>query len=110
MPQMKVSRIGHGAGTQELKELPNMLRIMIGEKTPRFIEDTVCVVEANIDDMSPQSFEYIFERLFAAGALDVFLTPIQMKKNRPGTLLSVICGPDLTEAIALGHDLGHTPG
>jgi uncharacterized protein (DUF111 family) len=58
------------------------------------------VIETNIDDLNPQFYETAMERLFAAGALDVFLTPIQMKKNRPGTLLSVICDPNLAEAIA----------
>jgi uncharacterized protein (DUF111 family) len=73
---------------------------MIGQEAAGAESQGVTVIETNIDDLNPQFYETAIERLFAAGALDVFLTPIQMKKNRPGTLLSVICDPDLTEAIA----------
>jgi uncharacterized protein (DUF111 family) len=74
---------------------------MIGQETTApHSPGTVSVVETNIDDLNPQFYDTAMEKLFAAGALDVFLTPIQMKKNRPGTLLSVICEPDGTEAIA----------
>lgn len=101
MPAMKVSAIGYGAGTRIIKDIPNMLRIIIGTTdTPSFKEDKVLVVEANIDDMNPQYFEYVFERLFSAGALDVYSTHIQMKKTRPAYKLTVICEPKDLEKIS----------
>jgi len=101
LPAMTVEGIGYGAGKSDFG-IPNALRVMIGEEatTPGDSAECVTVIETNIDDLNPQFYEIAIERLFAAGALDVFLTPIQMKKNRPGTLLSVICDPDLTEAVA----------
>ena len=99
LPAMTVESIGYGAGKSDFG-IPNALRVMIGEEAAGAELQCVTVIETNIDDLNPQFYETAMERLFAAGALDVFLTPIQMKKNRPGTLLSVICDPDLTEAIA----------
>ena len=99
LPAMTVESIGYGAGKSDFG-IPNALRVMIGEEVAGAESQGVTVIETNIDDLNPQFYETAMERLFAAGALDVFLTPIQMKKNRPGTLLSVICDPDLTEAIA----------
>jgi len=101
LPAMTVESIGYGAGKSDFG-IPNALRVMIGEEaaTPGDSAECVTVIETNIDDLNPQFYETAMERFFAAGALDVFLTPIQMKKNRPGTLLSVICDPDRAEAIA----------
>jgi uncharacterized protein (TIGR00299 family) protein len=100
LPAMRVARIGYGAGKSTF-EIPNALRVMVGQENPTpQSPGTVAVVETNIDDLNPQFYETAMEKLFAAGALDVFLTPIQMKKNRPGTLLSVICEPAETDAIA----------
>src|SRR5450759_2840973 len=101
LPAMTVESIGYGAGKSDFG-IPNALRVMIGEEatTPGDSAECVTVIETNIDDLNPQFYEIAIERLFATGALDVFLTPIQMKKNRPGTLLSVICDPDLAEAVA----------
>jgi len=99
LPPMRVERIGYGAGKSDFG-IPNALRVMIGEEAAGAESQGVTVIETNIDDLNPQFYEAAMERLFAAGALDVFLTPIQMKKNRPGTLLSVICDPDQTESIA----------
>ncbi len=99
LPAMTVESIGYGAGKSDFG-IPNALRVMIGEEVRRPDSQSVTVIETNIDDLNPQFYETAMERLFAAGALDVFLTPIQMKKNRPGTLLSVICDPDMAEAIA----------
>jgi uncharacterized protein (TIGR00299 family) protein len=101
LPAMTVESIGYGAGKSDFG-IPNALRVMIGEEAAVSVSpaESVTVIETNIDDLNPQFYETAMERLFAAGALDVFLTPIQMKKNRPGTLLSVICDPDLAEAIA----------
>ena len=93
MPSMEVSRIGYGAGAKEIEELPNMLRVIIGNSVSSFKEDRVMVVEANIDDMNPQYFEYVFEKLLEEGALDVYITTIQMKKTRPAFKLTVICLP-----------------
>ncbi len=99
LPAMRVDRIGYGAGKSAF-DMPNALRVMIGQETAQHSPSTVALVETNIDDLNPQFYETAMERLFAAGALDVFLTSIQMKKNRPGTLLSVICEPAGTDAIA----------
>jgi uncharacterized protein (TIGR00299 family) protein len=91
-PPMQVNHIGYGAGTRELP-IANLLRISIGEvvtKADDYERDTVTLIETNIDDMNPQWYEHTMARLFDAGALDVFLTPIQMKRGRPATQLSVL--------------------
>jgi uncharacterized protein (TIGR00299 family) protein len=93
MPQMKVVKVGHGAGTRELSELPNVLRVMIGQPHAAFKKDRVFVIETNIDDMNPQHFEYLFEKLFKEGALDAYTTSIQMKKTRPAFKLTVLSDP-----------------
>ncbi|MBM3494994.1 MAG: nickel pincer cofactor biosynthesis protein LarC [Armatimonadetes bacterium] len=98
-PTMAAECAGYGCGTRELPDRPNMLRVLIGTPSPSGT-DEVAVVETNIDDLSPQMYELTMERLFAAGALDVFTSPIQMKKNRPATLLTVLCSPDLVDAMA----------
>jgi uncharacterized protein (DUF111 family) len=95
MPAMTVERSGYGAGTRDLPGQPNVLRVVIGERgalrTPAAAgAESVVQIECEIDDMSPQVFGPVSERLLAAGALDVFLTPVQMKKGRPGTLLTVL--------------------
>lgn len=90
MPGMKISDVGYGAGTRDPKEAPNMLRLMIGERQGAFKEDRILVLETNIDDMSPQNFEYLFERLLKEGVLDVYTTNIQMKKSRPAFKLTVL--------------------
>jgi uncharacterized protein (DUF111 family) len=91
---MIVDRVGHGAGTKDFIDRPNILRLLIGTASnqvkPSSETDTVVVLETNLDDATPEMIGYCTELLFAAGALDVFSTPIQMKKNRPGVLLSVI--------------------
>jgi len=97
-PPMKVERIGYGAGTRNPSGNPNVLRISIGElvaaeerKSRDEISETVTVLETSIDDLTPQVMGYVTERLLAEGAFDVFITPAQMKKNRPGSLLTVLC-------------------
>jgi uncharacterized protein (TIGR00299 family) protein len=90
MPQMKVSDIGYGAGSYELGEIPNMLRVIIGESVDSFEKDKAFVVETNIDDMNPQNFEYLFEKLLKEGALDAYTTTVQMKKTRPAFKLTVL--------------------
>ena len=99
---MNVTAIGYGAGTTDLEGQPNVLRIMIGEaaeKTVAGFEEEIAVIEANLDDMNPQIYGYFLEKALAAGALDVYTTPVQMKKNRPGTLLTVLCKPQDTNAL-----------
>lgn len=102
MPAMKVDAIGYGAGTSN-PSIPNLLRVAIGtrDETASSLEvERVAVAETNIDDMNPQMYDYLMERMLAMGALDVFLVPIQMKKNRPGTMLCVICQPELLGRFA----------
>src|SRR5207237_5973167 len=87
MPGFATERIGYGAGTKQFPDFPNCLRLMVGEErvahTQSESSSRVIVIEANIDDMNPQNFGYVTENLLAAGALDVFTIPIQMKKSRP---------------------------
>ncbi len=97
-PAMTVERVGTGAGTKDFLEHPNILRLFVGEGQGGGASDTVVVLETNLDDCTPEVIGFTTERLFAAGALDVFTTPIQMKKNRPGVLLSVIATADTAEA------------
>ncbi len=100
MPSMRISSIGYGAGDRDFKEQPNVLRAMIGESA-RAVESTlVAVIEANIDDSSPEVLGYALERLMEAGALDASLSPLQMKKNRPGSLLRVVAKPEDQERLA----------
>jgi uncharacterized protein (TIGR00299 family) protein len=96
-PAMIVGAIGYGAGTTDLGTQPNVLRLMIGEVAAKQVEGhggTIRVLEANLDDMSPQIFGYLLDKALAAGALDVFSAPVQMKKSRPGMLLTILCKPD----------------
>ncbi len=99
IPLMKIGRIGYGAGARNFEHTPNVLRVLIGESDASVSSHTVTVIEAEIDDMNPQIFGVVMEKLLAQGALDVFYTPIQMKKNRPGTLLSVIATPATRETL-----------
>ena len=89
MPSMKIETSGYGAGTRDLS-IPNLFRITIGQTSNYQDEDVVQLLETNIDDMNPQFYDHIMEILFNNGAKDVFLTPVIMKKNRPGVVLSVI--------------------
>lgn len=101
LPQMKINRIGHGAGSKDLPGQPNTLRVFLGEAAAAYDEDSSIVIETNIDDMNPQVYDYLIEQLMKAGAQDVFLAPIIMKKGRPAILLSV-----LTERTNLDAALG----
>jgi hypothetical protein len=100
-PAMTIEKAGYGAGTRDFPDHPNLLRLTLGESTvaantsgPNIgsgsSNDTIAVLEANLDDLSPQVLAYAMERLLAEGALDVFSIPVQMKKNRPGALLTVL--------------------
>ena len=90
MPPIKVERIGYGAGRDNLPH-PNLLRLIIGTSESSLPRERVTVVETNIDDMNPQFYDYVIEKLLAIEVLEVFITPILMKKNRPGHLLTIIC-------------------
>src|SRR5579864_3698168 len=97
MPAMTLKAIGYGAGSADLPQQPNVLRLMIGESAGTNAEQhwdaPIAVIEANLDDMNPQIYGYFVEQALAAGALDVFSTPVQMKKNRPGQLVTLLCAP-----------------
>ena len=98
-PEMTIEKVGYGAGAKEFPDRPNLLRLVMGEDKAASQRDEMLVIETNIDDMSPELYDYVFERLFAAGARDVFLTPVQMKKNRPGVLLSIVAEASLREKM-----------
>jgi hypothetical protein len=100
-PAMTLGRVGIGAGRRELP-FPNVVRVWLGEMPARddgLIVETLTLLETNIDDLNPQVYEHVLNRLLAAGALDVTLTPLQMKKNRPATQLTVLCRPHDAEAL-----------
>ena len=99
-PAMRITAIGYGAGGRDFKEHANVLRVLIGERTAAPEATLVSVIEANIDDSSPQVLGYALERLIEAGALDASLSPLQMKKNRPGSLLRVIARPEDQDRLA----------
>jgi hypothetical protein len=90
LPQMRIEKVGYGAGERENKLMPNLLRVFIGQKEPATETDQMLVIQTNIDDMSPEIFGYLYQRLFDAGAVEAFTTPVGMKKGRPGIMLSVI--------------------
>jgi uncharacterized protein (TIGR00299 family) protein len=102
LPAMTLERIGSGAGTRELV-VPNLLRVLVGETGPAEADpgdiETLVSIETTIDDMSPQLYEPLMERLLAAGALDVYLTPVVMKRSRPGTVLTILSPPALAERL-----------
>jgi uncharacterized protein (TIGR00299 family) protein len=99
IPAMKVSAVGYGAGARDFADTPNVLRVLIGEADATSPAASVVVIEADIDDMNPQIFGVVMDTLLAQGALDVYYTPIQMKKNRPGVLLTVVAPPDARERL-----------
>jgi len=123
MPSMKVEHIGYGAGRRDFPGHPNLARVMLGERVagPESFagitgsvstttaphasnlatgDEVVSIIEANLDDMSPQLYGYVVERALAAGALDVTCSSIQMKKNRPGLEVTVLCRPELADGLA----------
>lgn len=100
MPPMTIERVAYGAGLRDLREQPNLLRLVIGDVSGDLDRDQVTVLEATIDDMNPQFFEPLMDRLFEAGALDAFLTPLSMKKSRPGTNLTVLADAAVADRCA----------
>ena len=106
MPLMRVEATGYGAGTREYKNFPNVLRVLVGETevsgagTPgQGTDEELLMVETNVDDVSPQVLGHLLELALARGALDCYFTPVQMKKNRPGVLVSILCRPEEREAM-----------
>ena len=94
LPAMKIEATGYGAGTRNPKGFPNAMRVLVGEtESLSAADETLLMIETNIDDMSPQLFGYVIDRAFELGALDCYLTQTQMKKNRPGSLISILCRP-----------------
>jgi uncharacterized protein (TIGR00299 family) protein len=99
-PEMTVEKAGYGAGSRDFSGHPNVVRLVIGETAAaaslaaKTATETITVLEANLDDLNPQVFGYVLDRLLEEGALDVFGVPVQMKKSRPGTLLTVLCKPE----------------
>jgi uncharacterized protein (TIGR00299 family) protein len=99
-PPMSIESVGYGAGTRDLADRPNLLRAILGNEARPCVQDEMTIIETNIDDSSPEIYDYVMERLFEAGARDVWLTPIQMKKNRPGTLLRVLSESGAAQGLA----------
>jgi len=101
VPSYNVRDIGYGAGTKDYEDRPNFLRLILGQTTSidSSKHDTIEILETNIDDLNPQVYGYLFDRLYAAGAREVYVTPVLMKKNRPGNLLTVLCKKDLVEHL-----------
>lgn len=100
LPAMRVAQTGYGAGDRDTPGLPNVVRVLIGEPWAGANAERVLVLECEVDDMNPQLFGSLMDRLFAAGAVEVFFTSVQMKKNRPGTLITVLAPPELRETLA----------
>jgi uncharacterized protein (TIGR00299 family) protein len=107
LPAMKIAKIGYGAGEKEFPGHPNITRLFVGERTELIAgmrglpgDEIVSVIEANVDDMNPQLYGYVLEQALAAGALDVTCSPAQMKKNRPGLTISILCEPDKSDALS----------
>jgi len=96
----QIERVGYGAGTKKFADRPNVLRLMLGERARSWEADDLLQIETNIDDLNPQAYDHVLERLFEAGARDVTLTPTIMKKGRPGVTVAVLAEPAAREAIA----------
>jgi uncharacterized protein (TIGR00299 family) protein len=106
MPSMLIEKTGYGAGQRDLEEIPNLLRVFIGTpdqaKAPvagKLSSDRITIVESCIDDMNPEVFGFLMEQLFDLGALDVYWVPVYMKKNRPGTMIQILCASDHRDAV-----------
>jgi uncharacterized protein (TIGR00299 family) protein len=100
VPAMTIDRVGYGAGDRDLPSTPNVLRVLIGESSDQPHTERIVVLQSELDDMNPQLFGLVMERLYAAGALEVYFASVQMKKNRPGTLLTVLARPEQREELS----------
>lgn len=100
IPRIKTDRTGYGAGTREYEDFPNVLRVLIGEtEVDDSVDERLWMIETNLDDVSPQIIGHVMDRVFELGALDCYFTPVHMKKNRPGVLLSVLCRAEEKEVV-----------
>ena len=99
-PAMRIERVGSGAGSRDFADIPNILRLVLGEKSAEMHREEIQVIETHIDDMNPEICGFLMERLFAAGALDVAFSPLQMKKNRPAVKLTLLAASDKLEELA----------
>ncbi len=101
IPPMRIDAVGYGAGDRDLKETPNVVRVLVGEAVdkPEGSSMRVVVLECEIDDMNPQIYGVLMDKLYAAGALEVFYSAVQMKKNRPGTLMTIVAKPEQRESM-----------
>jgi len=97
---LKAESVGYGVGSRDIPELPNLLRVQIGQREESYRHDRTAVLETNIDDMNPELYGYLMEKLFEEGALDVYFTSVAMKKGRPGVLVSVLAPPEGISRIA----------
>ena len=95
-----LQKTGYGAGSRKIEEVPNLLRVFVGETESNYNYDEVFVVETNIDDLNPELYPYVMEKLFMNGVLDVYITPVIMKKGRPGNLISILCEKDCLKRVA----------
>lgn len=100
VPAMHVTNVGCGAGARDFPDIPNLLRVVMGEKSVIVWRDEIEVIETHIDDMNPEILGYLMERLFSLGALDVAFSPLQMKKNRPGVKLTILATQELLQTLA----------
>jgi hypothetical protein len=92
LPAMQIERNGYGAGSRQYERFPNVLRVLIGDdQSGGTLDERLLMIETNVDDMSPQLISHVMERAFELGALDCYFTPVQMKKNRPAVLISILC-------------------
>ena len=98
---MRILQIGYGAGNNDNPTVPNLLRVLIGETIPNIAPDEMWIVETNIDNMSGEILGYVMEKLFEAGAVDAYFTPIQMKKGRPGIIISAIVAESNLSSVEL---------
>jgi uncharacterized protein (TIGR00299 family) protein len=99
IPALTIERAAYGTGTRDYGGFPNALRLILGETDAAAKSEQLVMIETNLDDITAQTLGFVMERVFAAGALDCWFTPIQMKKNRPATMLSILCGPDRKDSI-----------
>jgi uncharacterized protein (TIGR00299 family) protein len=99
-PAMRIEKVGYGAGSKDFPDIPNILRLVMGEESAEMQKEEIQVIETHIDDMNPEVLGYLMERLLAAGALDVAFSPLQMKKNRPGIKLTILATRDKLEELA----------
>jgi uncharacterized protein (TIGR00299 family) protein len=100
VPAMTIDRVGYGAGDRDLPGTPNVLRVLVGESTDQPGTEQIVVLECEIDDMNPQIFGLVMDRLYAAGALEVYFASVQMKKNRPGTLVTILARPEQRQELS----------